>query len=138
MTLGTSGADQHRHRTALAFVGIGGLLLVFAWGTWLYRTSLGTMPAPQTPPGVASPTGDGPGGSEGPTADRREAAVRAAPFFLLIVFLLVLLVLFGGYAIVRVARRYLAATDRRRGPPTPSDDVWTVHTTPGSNDDERR
>ncbi len=141
MTVGSPGSEQHRGRLALLFLVIGSLLLLWAWISWIYRASapsdglsVGARPAMQVVDGDdVEPDALAPVDQD----RRREAAVRLGGPTLLAGFLLILLFLGGSFVIVRATRRYLAATLRRRGTPTVSDDVWSMHKLPNESDERR-
>jgi hypothetical protein len=50
MTLGIPKTDHKRVRLALVFLLLGLLLLVWAWGSWAYRTSVSTATPMMTDP----------------------------------------------------------------------------------------
>ncbi len=141
MTVGSPGSEKHRGRWALLFLVIGFLLVLFAWFSWIHRVSapadglsVGTRRAMQ------AVDGDDVESDVLPPVDRdrrREAVVRLGGPTLLAGFLLMLLFLGGSFVIVRATRRYLAATLRRRGAPTVSDDVWLMHKLPNESDEHR-
>ena len=141
MTVGSPGSEKHRGRLALLFLVIGVLLVLFVWFSWIYRAS-----APTERRSVGTTTAmqmvvrDDLEPHALPAVDqdrRREAAVRLGGPTLLAGFLLMLLFLGGSFVIVRATRRYQAATLRRRGPPTVSDDVWSMHKLPKESDEHR-
>jgi len=115
MTLGLRGSDQHRKRLGLPFLVIGIVLILWAWGSWIYRASKSVEREGTVAQNVISPSPD------------TIRAVRLSPLVLMVGLFLVLLVLFGSYALIRVARRYRALADRKRPPPTPADDVWAMN-----------
>ena len=124
MTIGMRGSDQHRTRFGLVFLVIGIILLLWAWGSWIYRASSTVEREGAIAQSVPTPS---------PDAVR---AVRLSPLILLVGLLLVLLVLFGSYALIRAARRYRALADRKRPPPTPADDVWAMNKPRNREDEE--
>jgi hypothetical protein len=115
MTLGMRGSDQHRTRLGLLFLVIGIILVLWAWGSWVYRASVPVETEGAIARNVSSPSPD------------TVRAVRLSPVILLVGLFLVLLFFFGSYALVRAARRYRELADRKRPPPTPADDVWTMN-----------
>lgn len=115
MSWGVPGSEQHRMKIGLLFLILGSLLVVFAWGSWAYRTSTAsTVPAITTE--NAASAGNDPA-----------RLLKAWTYALLFISGLALVLLFGGYAVVRLARRYREATERRRPPPTASESVWEMH-----------
>lgn len=115
MTLGMRSPNQHRTRFGLVFLLIGITLLLWAWGSWIYRAANPMETGRAIAPHVPAPSPD---------------TVRAfllSPLVIVFGLLLVLLVLFGSYVLLRAARRYRALADRKRPPPTPADDVWAMN-----------
>jgi TRAP-type C4-dicarboxylate transport system permease small subunit len=120
------GADEGRFRTGLAFLVLGISLILWAWGNWLYRAS--------TPEPAASIVR-----AEGDAVDTvRVEATSVLPQILMYSLILVFLVLFGGYAVVRMVRRYRESADRERAGPSASQDVWAMHKLPDYDRDEDR
>lgn len=124
MTLGMGGSDQHRKRLGLPLLVIGIVLMLWAWGSWIYRTSKSAEREGAIAQNVTAPS---------PETIR---AVGPSTLVLVVGLLLVLLVLFGSYALIRAARRYRALADRKRPPPTPSDDVWAMNKLRNHDDEE--
>ena len=122
MTSGTPAHEQNRTRLGLVFLVVGIVLVLWAWGSWIFRAS------------VPAETG-------GALAEHAAAnpdvvrAVRLSPLVLLVGLLLILLVLFGSYTLIRAMRRHRAIADRKRPSPTASDDVWTMHKLRGPDDE---
>lgn len=134
MTSGSPGSVSSRHRVGLAVLALGLGLLFFAWVSWLYRTSNPDVALPaevETQSSIVTPAQPG----SAPRSDQRAALVQAAPMLLLVTFLLVLVFLVGSFILVRGIRRHLAAGDHQRGPPTPTDDVWSMHRVRDDSDD---
>lgn len=115
MTLGMRGSDQRRKRLGLPLLAIGIVLMLWAWGSWIYRSSIRVEREGAIIQDAPAPS---------PETIR---AVGLSPLVLLVGLLLVLLVLFGSYTLIRAARRYRALADRKRPPPTPSEDVWAMN-----------
>ncbi len=115
MTLGMGGSDQHRKRMGLPLLVIGIILMLYAWGSWIYRAPKSAEREGAIARYVSAPNSDS------------VLAVRLSPLVLFVGLFLVLLVLFGSYALIRAARRYRAIADRKRPPPTPADDVWAIN-----------
>ena len=146
--------DRLRTRAGTAILLIGTVLVLWAWGNWVYRfTPRGLGPGPvvsSTPAGhtgVASatrkpltsslaPEDEDPQSTDAAAAevDQKRRAARMA-----------LVVIIGGVAalsificviaLARAARRYRAAALRRQLPPSAADDVWTMHKVPELEDD---
>jgi ABC-type Fe3+ transport system permease subunit len=115
MIFGGADKEQHRMKIGLVFLVVGVLLVLWAWGSWIYRTSNRTE-------GVAvavDVTHDAPA--------EKVKAVRAAPMVLLSVTLVVLAFLVASYVLVRASRRYRMTLERRANPPTDTRDVWSMH-----------
>lgn len=125
--LGARGTEQHRIRAGILFLSFGIILLVWAWGSWIYRTSA---------------TGAGAAGGEALTAplegvlegngdDERNpdaaGVAKALPTFLGLGFLLVVVFFVGSFVIVRTLRKYREDLERKSPPPTDSEDVWSMH-----------
>lgn len=123
---GTPGPEASRNRVGFALLVVGIVLLLFAWFSWLYRTSTPDVAPPvehETQSSALVPVQ--PLNESGP--GQQAAFVQAAPMLLMVTFLLILVFLIGSLILVRGIRRYLAAGDHERRPPTPSDDVWSMH-----------
>jgi len=135
MTLGAPGSEHYRFRAGLAFLAVGIALLLFAWVSWVFRTSAreaepsegvelrSSILISAQPPVV-------------PDDAKRSAFVRAAPMVLLVTFLVVLAFLVGSVVLVRGARRHLESASRKPRPPTPSSDVWAMHRLPDDADED--
>jgi hypothetical protein len=120
LDLGDSQSRRNRMGFALLFTGL--VMLLWAWGSYVYRASVsgGVDAAP----------------SEGPTTVPDQTAVlRSLPLTLMVGLLLVLVFLFGSYALIRLARRLREAAERRPIIPTPSNDVWAKHRPPKGDED---
>jgi hypothetical protein len=117
MIPGLSDSDPKRLRAGLVFLVMGVLLMLWAWGSWLFRSATADTP------GAADKGGALPAGET-------VQAVQAGPAVLLLVLFLVLVFLFASYAIVRSSRRFRELIFRKRPPPTASDDVWAMHKPP--------
>jgi len=124
MTLNLRGSDQHRMRLGLPLLVIGLILMLWAWGSWIYRASIPVETGGVVVQEVPAPS---------PDAIR---AARLSPLVLLVGLLLVLLVLFGSHALIRAARRYRALANRKRPPPTAADDVWAMNKLRNREDEE--
>jgi len=124
MTFGTRRSDQRRTRFGLVFLVLGLALVLWAWGSWVYRASYPPEKEETTTQNVSTASAD------------TIRAVRASPLVLLVGLLLVLLALFGSHALIRAARRYRALALRKRPPPTPADDVWAMNKLRNREDEE--
>jgi len=124
MTSGTSGSEQNRTRMGLVFLVVGVVLVMWAWGSWIYRASVPAETAGTLAEHVAAAN---------PAVVR---AARLSPLVLLVGLLLVLVVLFGSYTLIRAIRRHRALADRKRPPPTPADDAWAMNKLRNPPDDE--
>ncbi len=115
MTSGAPGSEPNRTRMGLVFLVVGIVLVMWAWGSWIYRASV-----PAETAGALS---------ERVTAGNPDVvrAARLSPLVLLVGLLLVLVVLFGSYTLVRAMRRHRALADRKRPPPTAADDAWAMN-----------
>ena len=126
MATGVTEADHTRLRTGLVVLVLGISLILWSWGNWLYRATTAERSAPIV-------------ATEGAAQDGvRTEVVSLLPQVLMYSLILALVVLFGGYALVRAARRYREGTDRKRAAPTASLDVWAMHKVPESDRDEDR
>jgi len=125
MSLGPSISSTHRMKLGLVFLALGVVLLIWAWGNWIYRSSTGMGES-----GVVLEE------RAGPRSPATIQALKASPFVLMVGLLLVLAFLIGSYAIVRGSRRLREALLHQKAPPTASDDVWMMHKTPRIEPDE--
>ena len=108
MATGVSETDHARLRVGLVILVLGISLILWSWGNWLYRAS-----APERSAPIVNAEGDAPD-------EVRTEAVSLLPQILMYSLILVFVVLFGGYVLVRAARRYREGTDRKRTGPTAS------------------
>lgn len=134
MMLGTPGTEEQRMRVGFSFLIIGLLLVFWAWGSWIYRTSVPV----QAQAMARSQTSDGSLDQEseqGAAGDRVRVA-RAFWLFLLVGGALVLLVIFGSYVIVRAMRRYRSVLEAQDQESTNKPDVWSMHKVPPDYDDD--
>lgn len=105
--------EQRRTTMGLAFLVIGLVLLMWAWGSWIYRTSTAAKPI------VVGRMAEAP--------DETEKAVRIAPGMLVGGVLLVVVFLAASFVFVRASRRYRQSLTRRGSPPSENTDVWSMH-----------
>ncbi len=124
MILDMRGSDQRRKRLGIPLLVIGIVLMLWAWGNWIYRASKSEERVGTIAQNVAAPNPE------------TVLAARLSPLVLLVGSLLVLLVLFGSYALIRAARRYRTLAGRKRPAPTPSDDVWAMNKLRNHDDEE--
>ena len=118
--------EPKRIRLGMVFLAAGIVLVLWAWGSWIYRASTTTA----VPPSVR--VLDNHSGSvqdESPVVNQTEAA-GLLPVFLMFGFILVIVFLVGSYVLVRTTRRYRAGLTRTRSPPTDTSDVWSMHQLP--------
>lgn len=113
---------QKRTTLGLAFLVLGLVLLMWAWGSWMYRTSTAAKPI------AVSRSVD--------AGEESEKAVRIAPAMLVGGILLVVVFLAATFVLVRSSRRYRQSLLKRRGAATTSDDVWAMHRPKEFLDDE--
>ena len=126
MATGALETDHTRLRVGLVTLVLGISLILWSWGNWLYRASTPERSAPIV-------------GAEVDVQDGvRTEAVSLLPQILMYSLILVFVVLFGGYVLVRGARRYREGTDRKRAGPTVLPDVWAMHKVPEYDHEEDR
>lgn len=106
-------SEQRRTTMGLGFLVVGLILLMWAWGSWIYRTSTAAKPLVV--------------GRAAETADETEKAVRIAPGMLVGGVLLVVVFLAASFVFVRASRRYRQSLVRRGSPPSDTTDVWSMH-----------
>jgi hypothetical protein len=131
--IGDPGSEQHRARVGFLVLAAGLLLLLWAWGSWFYRTSMPENVPAETRAGHEPVQTPGRPASE---PVERQRVVRALPSLLLLGALLVVVFLFGTYAFLRFSRRYRQLLDRERPPPADSRDVWSMHQVPEYDDED--
>ncbi len=115
MPFGESEQDAQQKRTTmgLGFLVLGLILMMWAWGSWIYRTS--TTARPQII------------GRSAETTEETEKAIRIAPSMLAGGVLLVVVFLAATFVFVRSSRRYRQSLTRRGAAPTSASDVWSTH-----------
>jgi|CXWL01.1.fsa_nt_gi heme/copper-type cytochrome/quinol oxidase subunit 2 len=106
--------EQRRTTLGLAFLVLGLVLLMWAYGSWIYRNSTRAQP-------IAA---DHQAGDE---VDVAAKAVRIAPGLLLGGALLFVVFLAATFVFVRSSRRYRQSLSRRSSPPSDTTDVWSMH-----------
>ncbi|MBI4718286.1 MAG: hypothetical protein HY763_10810 [Planctomycetes bacterium] len=112
VTASASHSDS-QSRTGLIILVLGLVCVLLAWGSWVYRLSAEKPDAVLRAAGAAADTVP-------------ERAASGLGFLMAVALFLVLFALLGSYAILRAARRYRQATDRRPPLPSASDDVWSM------------
>lgn len=110
--------EQVRLRTGTILLVVGLALVLWAWGSWLYRTSVAHSESVAVRVEIDEGNAD------------QEQAVRAAPLFLLVASLLMLVFLAGSFVLVRLGRRRRQLADRKRAAATPVEDIWARHKLP--------
>lgn len=105
-------AEQKRFRTGVVTLTIGVLLVVWAWGSWMYRTSA-EKPALADSAGTDAVTPAAP-------------AINALTQIVLYGMILIIVLAVGSLAISRSIRRFITRSDEPRTP-TPSSDVWSMY-----------
>lgn len=144
-----------RVRTGTAILLIGMVLVLWAWGNWVYRltprgdaphptrapTAGGAPPAntnaaPVTTPAIPSTSGAaGSSASDSKAPDQKRTAARMA-LVVVIGGVVIVAVFVGAIALARAARRWRAAASRRRLPPSITGDVWALHQAPELEDED--
>jgi len=128
MSLGIGSSEPRRITAATILLVLGVLLLLWAWGSWVYRANVKRQEAVTARVATAPEVGTTPAASDGNAA--RERAIRTIPFAMMVILLVLLVVLIGFVLISRAARRYFAALNRKRMAPTVAQDVWSQHRLP--------
>lgn len=106
--------EKRRIRTALMALSGGVILIVWAWVSWMYRTSI--------PPRVDEFAGP----LEDPATASDSALTQLAQLIYVAgVVLLASLIALGAFS--RGWRRYMGNLLRRRPEPTPNEDTWSMH-----------
>lgn len=113
-----------RQRAALVIALLGLLLIMWAWGSWMYRASTFAATAAVTATGAE------------PRAANPAQSARLLSMFLLVLLILALVVIVGGYAVVRAGRRIREPISERMQRSTASDDVWQQHKLPPQWDED--
>lgn len=114
-------SPQNRTTLGLAFLVVGLLLLMWAWGSWIYRTSKAVPPIAVTR-----------------AADVPEESARfmgLVPGMLIGGVLLLVVFLAATFVLVRSSRRYRQSLTRKSAAPTDSSDVWSMHRVDDSSGD---
>ena len=114
--------EQRRTMLGLAFLVMGLILLMWAWGFWIYRTSTRAQPI-----AVGKATED---------ADDSAKAARIAPGMLLGGVLLFVVFLAATFVFVRSSRRFRSSLGRRARKPSDTTDIWAMHKLKEFPDDE--
>lgn len=105
-------SPQNRTTIGLAFLVVGLILLMWAWGSWIYRTSKAAPPL-----AVKSSN----------ASEESVRAVGIAPGMIVGGVLLFVVFLAASFVLVRASRRYRQGLLRKSAAPTDSSDVWAMH-----------
>lgn len=112
MTVGLLRSDQSRSRVALVFLVVGVMLLLWSWGSWVYRTSAsaGRAAVAMAPDDLEAsvPVGSG-------TAFRQWLVAGAVLMAAMAV---------GGYVLIRSGRRSSGAAVRDGTAVPSTEDAW--------------
>ena len=130
--LGQPESEQYRFRVGLLFLIIGVLLLLWAWGSWLFRASVPDEPGPA--PRHASMVILPAAVAADPDEIDPEKGLARASLVLMTVLLLLITGSFGAYAAVIALRRQRELLGHKRAAPTANEDLWAMHRLP---DDDR-
>lgn len=117
MAADSLGSDQRRIRRGILVLVGGVLLVLWAWGSWIYRSSAEAEALAATNAGARD--------SVNPT-DLGQP-VSALGTLLVYVLILVAVVLIGSLVLGRSIRRYFGHTRRTRSGQTPAGDIWSQH-----------
>ena len=130
--LGQPESEHHRFRVGLLFLIVGVLLLLWAWGSWLFRASVPDEPVPAVRESSLSilPTAL----AAGAGAIDPEKSLGRASFLLMTLLLLLIVGSFGAYAAVIAVRRHRELMEHKRAAPTANADVWAMHRLPEDDD----
>ncbi len=131
--LGNPSSEKHRTRVGFLILTLGVLLLFWAWGSWFYRN---WVPVQAQAEALAHRDALADAEPDQNTGIQSAKAARTLPLFLMTALVMVLVFLFGGYVLLRATRRYRAAIDRKRPPPSDTRDLWTMHKLPAELEDE--
>ena len=141
MTVLPTQQGRLRTRAGTAILLIGIVLVLWAWGNWVYRlTPRGGAPrpalAPTATPAVPSTSGAADSLASDPsTPDQKRTATRIA-LIVVIGGIVIMTVFVSTIALARAARRWRASTSRRRLPPSITGDVWALHQAPELEDED--
>lgn len=142
--LGQPDSEQNRFKLGVLFLIIGLLLVLWAWGSWVFRISADSSEKANpdaalpfvSPPAIRGSSLAfppwllmGEGNSPSDTNEKPEG-LRLVALTSMTVVLLMTVFLFGSLAVVIGTRRWRALADRKRAPPTPNADVWAMHKVP--------
>lgn len=105
--------EQRRMTMGLGFLVVGLVLLMWAWGSWIYRTANTAKPI-----AVSRVEGDG---------EQAVKTVGIAPGMLIGGVILVVVFLAASFVFVRASRRYRQSLSRRSSAPSDTTDVWSMH-----------
>jgi hypothetical protein len=105
--------EQRRMTVGLGFLVVGLVLLMWAWGSWIYRASNTAKP-------IAVNRAED-------AAEQTVKTVAIAPGMLVGGVILVVVFLAASFVFVRASRRYRQSLVRRGSPPSDTTDVWSMH-----------
>jgi hypothetical protein len=129
--LGQPESEHHRFRVGLMFLIIGVLLLLWAWGSWLFRTA---VPGESTPARESSIAILPAALAADPASIDPEQGLARASLLLMTLLLLLIVGSFGAYAAVIAVRRHRELMRHKRAAPTANADVWAMHRLPDDED----
>lgn len=111
MALVSATLERRRFRVGILVLSLGIILMLWAWGNWMYRATMVAESLPAAQP--ASTNG----------ASTSNAATALARL-LIYGFILVIAILLGSFVVIRAMRRNMAAATRRPAEPTPAPEIW--------------
>lgn len=121
--------DQNRFRLGIIVLVTGIILVLWAWGSWIYRSS-GTTPQGSRVNGSFEYDENLEELNDRSEYPDQTQVAKTLPTMLLYGFILFLVVLVATFILVRATRRYRAAAAHKRAPPTDTSDVWSTHKLP--------
>jgi len=132
MTVGTVNPNRRRTTVGLILLVVGMLLILWSWGSWVYRAGVAEQEDTLSPGTTSMAEDDSPPQTLSPEGSR---VVQAIPRLLMVTLVVVVIALFGTVAIRRAGRRYFETAARRRARPTRTDDAWSQYRLPDDLDD---
>lgn len=147
--LGQPDSEQNRFKLGVLFLVIGLLLVLWAWGSWVFRVSADARDKAKHEaviPIVQPPFVRGATFAIDPLiliaatiagTDAESGGLSLLALTSMTVVLLLIVFLFGALAIVVGTRRWQTLAGRKRAPPTPNADVWAMHKVPEDYLEER-
>ncbi len=121
--------DQNRFRFGIVILVMGIILVLWAWGSWIYRSSSTAPPGSSINRSFEYDENLEEVNARSEYPDQTQVA-KTLPTMLLYGFILFMVVLAATFILVRATRRYLAAAAHKRAPPTETSDVWSTHKLP--------